>query len=777
MSVATLTQMRADQHRKEQAIANMALELKTPVNSIISTLDTLLETEKTLSDRCRNLLLSTSRTGTRLQTHIFALLDSADLGKDELILNKQPISIQPLVGEALALIGPSVPINTELRVSVPNDLPLAYGDSDHLLQVLLDLLGNAAKYTPAGHITVTAAVASNMLELSVVDTGVGIGDEDLEAIFEQPAQARQGRPARHGGYSGVGLPLARKIMEEHKGSLSVSALVGMGSNFTMRLPLYREGGQTGPAAAPRGPQGTSARKSGSRTSQEAELEPASSQAERRLGRRYRSDTALNLPNPFDRSFPSTEHKVGDLGLTTAEPQPTESEADHDPWPPLSTDTEMNAVLQRMRRVSSYGSLHKGDLAHPQGQSCRGPRGHPRRRPQPKHVTEILSVDDDPLNQQVICRLMAMNGFKVTFAMSGPEALGILERRFEQGGLDGFPDVILMDLMMPGMTGLEATKIIRSEYPSCNVPIIMVSAVDTEKEICEGLLEGCNDYVLKPYRHTELMARVGLQLRIVDFYRARLEAQQNERILQEILPWSVIDRLKQGQTAIADELPDVSVIFSDIVGFTELAAAHTTPEIIGMLDELFTAFDDLVEQHQAYKVETIGDAYMIASGLEGQEDHAAVAINLAVDMIQAASHVTAPNGLPLVIRVGIHSGSAYAGVVGQKCPRYCLFGDTVNTASRMESNGFPMTVHMSDATMQRACAHSDMDEGRFYSMGRRPIKGKGMMQTWLLKEGNWRAAVRRHTVVMYDSCRNSSGLDVSRSSCDSSPCSSRSDASP
>jgi class 3 adenylate cyclase/ActR/RegA family two-component response regulator len=371
--------------------------------------------------------------------------------------------------------------------------------------------------------------------------------------------------------------------------------------------------------------------------------------------------------------------------------------------------------------------------------------------------EILSVDDDALNQQVIQELMASDGFRVTRAMSGDQALEILERRFlTQGGVEHFPDIILMDLMMPGSTGREATQKIRELYPSSNIPIIMVSAIDDEVEICAGLRAGCNDYVTKPFRHLELRARVQLQLRIVDYYRQSLAAKQDERILMEILPRSVLDRLKSGQSMIADELSDVSVVFSDIVGFTEMTARHSTLEIISMLDELFTKFDALVELHCSYKVETIGDAYMIACGLNSQEGHALTAINLAVDMVSAAASMRVPSGAPLRIRVGIHSGTAYAGVVGQKCPRYCLFGDTVNTASRMESHGFPMTVHISDATFQRACMEEFNTYG-FHDLGQRAIKGKGHMQTWLVEEGEWIAAVHDFEKNLCSRSRSSRAL--------------------
>ena len=167
--------------------------------------------------------------------------------------------------------------------------------------------------------------------------------------------------------------------------------------------------------------------------------------------------------------------------------------------------------------------------------------------------------------------------------------------------------------------------------------------------------------------------------------------------------------------IADEHSDVTVLFSDIVGFTKMTSIKPTIEIIEMLNFLFSEFDDLTEKHDVYKVETIGDAYMVAAGhLKGDPNPTERVLSMASDMLKVVERI----GGGLQIRIGIHHGEAHTGVVGVKMPRFCFFGDTINTASRMESTSFPMCVQVSEIVHDRA---HKLDNFSFCHYGEREIK--------------------------------------------------------
>jgi guanylate cyclase len=201
----------------------------------------------------------------------------------------------------------------------------------------------------------------------------------------------------------------------------------------------------------------------------------------------------------------------------------------------------------------------------------------------------------------------------------------------------------------------------------------------------------------------------------------------ESLLLNILPGSIAERLKESPQTIADQFPAASVLFADVVDFTPRSDGLTAAEVVGLLDRLFGEFDTLAERYGLEKIKTIGDAYMVASGVpDPRPDHARVLALLALDMVAATRSDGAVGDLDLVLRVGINSGPVVAGVIGRKRFLYDLWGDAVNTASRMESQGTPDRIQITRATYELI-----KDEFECEYRGTIPVKGKGDMETWHL----------------------------------------------
>jgi guanylate cyclase len=208
-------------------------------------------------------------------------------------------------------------------------------------------------------------------------------------------------------------------------------------------------------------------------------------------------------------------------------------------------------------------------------------------------------------------------------------------------------------------------------------------------------------------------------------RIFLERVRSERLLQNMLPASIAERLKRNPGAIADHFDAVSVLFADIVGFTPLSEELTPAELVDLLNRVFSAFDALVLELKLEKIKTIGDAYMVVAGVpQPRADHAHAAAELALRMREALSKIAEGK---LALRIGINSGPVVAGVIGTTKYSYDLWGDTVNTASRMESHGAPHEIHLTDA-----CRSALGDAFELSDRGVIDVKGKGPMRTWWLK---------------------------------------------
>ncbi|XP_033998173.1 heat-stable enterotoxin receptor [Trematomus bernacchii] len=214
---------------------------------------------------------------------------------------------------------------------------------------------------------------------------------------------------------------------------------------------------------------------------------------------------------------------------------------------------------------------------------------------------------------------------------------------------------------------------------------------------------------------------------------KAERDRADRLNFMLLPGPVVRSLKETGRVEPELFEEVTIYFSDIVGFTTLCHYSTPMEVVDMLNDIYKNFDSILDHHDVYKVETIGDAYMVASGLPKRngDRHAVDIAHMALDMLAFVGTFELQHlpGIPLWIRIGVHSGPCAAGVVGNKMPRYCLFGDTVNTASRMESTGLPLRIHSSQSTiniLQRTDCNFEYEQ-----RGETYLKGKGKEMTYWL----------------------------------------------
>jgi len=233
------------------------------------------------------------------------------------------------------------------------------------------------------------------------------------------------------------------------------------------------------------------------------------------------------------------------------------------------------------------------------------------------------------------------------------------------------------------------------------------------------------------RQLDLQGRLAfLQRRIIREQMAALDAERSrsETLLLNVLPRRIADRLKKEPgVVIADRFGSATVLFSDIVGFTEMSTRMSAEDLVKRLDEIFTRFDVLAEQLGLEKIKTIGDAYMVCGGVPtARGDHAEAVCEMALRMRQCVDELAEEMGGDLRVRIGVHTGPVVAGVIGKKKFIYDVWGDTVNTASRMESHGVANAIQVSDATFALTKTQFDYE-----SRGTIAVKGKGEMATYLL----------------------------------------------
>jgi len=341
---------------------------------------------------------------------------------------------------------------------------------------------------------------------------------------------------------------------------------------------------------------------------------------------------------------------------------------------------------------------------------------------------VLVVDDIPDNSAMLAMHVQRLGHKTAVAGSGIEALKSMRAA-------SF-DLVLLDVMMPEMNGHEVLEQIRLDPTLMNVPVVMVSAVTEIDSMARSIRLGAEDYLFKPINAILLRARIDACLekkRLRDSEKEHLrqleiERANVDRLLLRLYPRPVIDRLKRGESLIADAYDDVTILFADIHDFSRIAGANPPTEVVRLLNQVFTAFDKLAEERGIEKIKTVGDAYFAACGLPGTNpNHASAIADLALHMQREVTQLDSPLHEPITLRIGIHTGPVVAGVIGAAKGAFDLWGATVKIASHMETSSIVGGIQVSEATYdQLREAYVFEKRGAFY------LRGEGEINTYLLK---------------------------------------------
>ena len=339
------------------------------------------------------------------------------------------------------------------------------------------------------------------------------------------------------------------------------------------------------------------------------------------------------------------------------------------------------------------------------------------------TASLLVVDDNELNRDMLTRRLERLGYDVSCAENGIGALKLLKT-------ESF-DLLLLDVIMPLMDGFEVLEQLKAEPLLRDIPVIVLSASDQLDHVVKCIQKGAQDYLSKPFSPVLLQARIGSCLerkRLRDqetLYLRQIEEEKrrSDELLHVILPRDIAAELKTTDTVRPRRFEKVGILFCDIVDFTAYSARRGPEEILLHLQALVEAFEQLCLKHGLEKIKTIGDAFMATAGLMTRLDNPALnCVRCGLDMVAAAQKLPAN----WQVRVGVHVGPVIAGVVGHRKYQYDVWGDAVNTASRLEQAAAAGSVCVNKDTWN---VIADRCYGR--SLGRFVLKGKGEQELFVV----------------------------------------------
>ncbi|MEG3930120.1 MULTISPECIES: ATP-binding protein [unclassified Microcoleus] len=603
---------------KDEFLANTSHELRTPLNGIIGIAESLIDgaTGQLPEPTNFNLALISS-SGKRLSSLINDLLDFSQLKHKTIELQIKSVGIREIVSVILTLSQPLVgKKHLQLINSVAPELPPIAADENRLQQILYNLIGNAIKFTESGRVEISAELvtgnaqspSNSQLAISVSDTGIGIPEDKLERIFESFEQA-DGSTGREYGGTGLGLTVAKQLVELHGGKISVSSTVGVGSQFTFTLPV-------------------------------SESQPEFSSTQPHLIEGYRI-------------------------LITPE-------------------------LARQSSIINSPLSDNSDLLE-------------------SEKLKILVVDDEPINIHVIINSLSVENYEITQASNGLEALNLIESGFK-------PDLILLDVMMPQMTGYEVCREVRKKYSPLEMPILMLTAKNLTTDLVEAFNLEANDYVTKPFIKKELLARINTQIRL-----AKLNAAYGRFVPHDFL--NLLEKPSIIEVKLGEHQErDMTVLFADIRSFTALSEKMTPDENFAFINTYLGRVSPAIRKNNGFIDKYIGDAVM-ALFPTSPEDGVRAAIDMQKE-VNIYNQQRQKNGLfQIAIGVGLHAGNLMLGTIGEReRMESTVIADAVNLASRLEglTKVYGAGILVSGAIIDRL---DDPEKYKYRFVDRVTVKGK------------------------------------------------------
>ncbi len=568
---------------KDEFLANTSHELRTPLNGIIGLTESILDgATGNINPEMRHSLSMIVSSGRRLANLVNDILDFSKLKHYDLELDITAVDMKVVTDIVLVL---SHPLLNERVVTLNNqisdEIPPVAGDKNRLQQIMHNLVGNAAKFTEKGKITVSAKELNGMVEITVTDTGIGIPDHKLEDIFKSFEQVDASTERKYGG-TGLGLSITKQLVELHGGNIRVQSKEGKGSSFTFSLPV-------------------------------------SPKALRQL--------TLNQPNG--------SQEVAKVRS--------------------NNDIQVVTSLRPIREGNSF---------------------------------TILIVDDEAVNRQVLVNQLSLQNYIVLQAVNGPEALDIIR--------NVKPDLVLLDVMMPKMSGYEVCQKIREQYEATELPVVMLTAKNQVDDLIAGFEAGANDYLPKPFSKNELLARIQTHLRL-----AKVSTSYARFVPHEILHFlgkeSIVD------VKLGDQVEgEMTILFTDIRSFTSLTEKMSPKESFDFVNDLQSEVGPIIRKSNGFIDKYIGDAIM-AVFPERADDAVQAAIAIRRQLAFHNARRKKRGQVPIEVGIGIHTGKLMLGTIGEaERMEGTVISDAVNTAARIESltKRYGMNIIISGDTLRR-----------------------------------------------------------------------------